>query len=178
MSKFIIIFILIVSISSCKTPEPRKAVSSNSGSFIKESAERNKQLILKERTFIETVIVKDTTLQYIASNNGFWYTIITASQSETPKAGFGDLVKFDYDISDLNGNTIYSAKTLKTRTYSMDQEELFSGLREGLKLMQAGETYQFIFPSQKAFGYYGDENRIGTNVPIKSKVTIHSITKK
>lgn len=179
MNKLIIIFLLIVSVSSCKTtPEARKPVSVKTGSFIKESAERNKALIQKERTFIEALIAKDTTYRYIASENGFWYSIITATETTTPKAEFGDLVKFDYDISDLNGNTIYAAETLKTKTYAMDQEELFSGLREGLKLMQAGETYQFIFPSQKAFGYYGDEDKIGANVPIKSKVTIHSITKK
>jgi len=179
MNKLIIIFLLIVSVLSCKTtPEARKPVSSKSGSFIKESAERNKQLIQKERSFIESIIAKDTTLQYTASENGFWYSIITASENETPKPAFGDIVTFDYDISDINGNTIYSAETLKTKNYAMDQEELFSGLREGLKLMQTGETFQFIFPSQKAFGYYGDENKIGTNIPIKSKVTIQSITKK
>ena len=60
----------------------------------------------------------------------------------------------------------------------MDQEELFTGLREGLKLMKAGETYTFIFPSQKAYGYYGDENKIGRNTPIISQVTVNSITTK
>jgi FKBP-type peptidyl-prolyl cis-trans isomerase len=57
----------------------------------------------------------------------------------------------------------------------MDKQELFTGLREGLKLMQAGETVTFLFPSQKAYGYYGDENRIGTNVPLICEVTVHSI---
>ena len=60
----------------------------------------------------------------------------------------------------------------------MDKEELFTGLREGLKLMKAGETVTFIFPSQKAYGYYGDENKIGTNTPIISKVTVNSMTQK
>ena len=59
----------------------------------------------------------------------------------------------------------------------MDQEKLFSGLREGLKLMKAGETVTFLFPSQKAFGYYGDKNKIGTNIPIICEVTVNTITK-
>ena len=62
------------------------------------------------------------------------------------------------------------------QNYAMDQQELFTGLREGLKLMKAGETVTFLFPSQKAFGYYGDNNKIGTNVPLKCEVTINSIT--
>jgi hypothetical protein len=42
--------------------------------------------------------------------------------------------------------------------------------------MKEGEVVTFIFPSHKAFGYYGDKDKIGTNVPIKTKVTLHSIT--
>jgi len=60
----------------------------------------------------------------------------------------------------------------------MDQEEIFSGLREGLKLMKAGETITFLFPSDKAYGYYGDENKIGANISIICTVTINSITQK
>ena len=67
---------------------------------------------------------------------------------------------------------------LKTQTYAMDQQELFTGLREGLKLMKAGETVTFLFPSQKAYGYYGDENKIGTNIPLICQVTVNSIIKK
>ncbi len=52
------------------------------------------------------------------------------------------------------------------------QEELFKGLREGLKLMKTNETIKFIFPSQMAYGYYGDDNKIGRNTPIISEVTI------
>ena len=58
----------------------------------------------------------------------------------------------------------------------MDKEELFSGLREGLKLMKPSESVTFIFPSQKAYGYYGDENRIGTNVPLICNVNLKTIT--
>lgn len=58
----------------------------------------------------------------------------------------------------------------------MDQQELFTGLREGLKLMKSGETVTFIFPSQKAYGYYGDQNKIGSNLPIICEVTVNSIT--
>ena len=58
----------------------------------------------------------------------------------------------------------------------MDKEELFSGLREGLKLMKPSESVTFIFPSQKAYGYYGDENRISINVPLICNVNLKTIT--
>ena len=57
-------------------------------------------------------------------------------------------------------------KRIRNSTYYVDQQELFSGLREGLKLMKEGESVTFIFPSQKAYGYYGDDNKIGSNVPL------------
>ena len=179
MNKGIFLLIILLTTFACKTtPEARKPVSSKTGSFIKESAERNKQLYQNEKVLIESLIAQDTTLNYQASENGFWYAVVKASEENTPKATFGDIVNFNYDISNLNGVTIYSAEALKTKNYAMDQEELFSGLREGLKLMQAGETYKFIFPSQKAYGYYGDENKIGSNIPIQSTVTVNSIQKK
>ena len=57
----------------------------------------------------------------------------------------------------------------------MDKQELFTGLREGLKLMKTGETVTFLFPSQKAYGYYGDNNKIGSNTPLICEVTVKSI---
>jgi len=57
------------------------------------------------------------------------------------------------------------------------QEELIAGLREGLKLMKKGESATFIFPSQMAYGYYGDDDKIGTNTPLIYEVTVHDIIK-
>ena len=57
----------------------------------------------------------------------------------------------------------------------MDQEILFTGLREGLKLMKPSEIITFIFPSQIAYGYYGDDNKIGTNIPIVCEVTLNTL---
>ncbi len=47
-----------------------------------------------------------------------------------------------------------------------------------LSAAQAGETVTFLFPSLKAYGYYGDTNKIGTNVPLICNVTINTITQK
>ena len=55
------------------------------------------------------------------------------------------------------------------------KKNYFQGLREGLKLMKPGEVVTFLFPSQKAYGYYGDTNRIGTNIPLICKVTVNTI---
>lgn len=176
MIRPIIIIILVSLFFGCKSPEARQPISTKSGSFIKESAERNIKLYQREQEQISAIIERHPDIDYIASESGFWYYYNTKVEQDSITADFGDVVNFNYNIKDLNGNEIYSFDEITTQNYSMDQEELFTGLREGLKLMKAGETVTFLFPSQKAFGYYGDTKKIGTNVPLICQVTVNSIT--
>lgn len=178
MNKVLTIALTLLLVIACKTPEARKPISSKSGSFINESVARNRELNKKEQAAFENIMQQHDN-NYIASENGFWYYYnnqITTDTLQTPQ--FGDIVNYNYNVKALNGNLIYSKADIKTQNYAMDQEELFTGLRQGLKLMKTGETVTFLFPSQQAFGYYGDSNRIGTNVPLICEVTINSISKK
>lgn len=176
--KNLVLILLIMAVSGCKSPEARYPASQRSGSFIKKSAERNKQLNEREQAIITDIMAKQPEIDFIPSENGFWYYYNTKIENDSLTPGFGDLINYNYDVKDLRGQLIYSKEELKTQNYNMDQEELFTGLREGLKLMKAGETVTFLFPSQMAYGYYGDENRIGTNVPLICRVTVNSITPK
>ena len=178
MNKIISIFIVILAVVSCKSPEARRPVSVKTGSFIDASVERNKKLNAKEQASIEKLLTEQKR-EYIASQSGFWYYYndkVDVDSLKTPK--FGDIVTFNYNVKTLNGSLIYSKEDIKTQSYAMDKEEIFTGLREGLKLMKTGETVTFLFPSQKAYGYYGDQNKIGTNTPLICEVTVHSIAEK
>lgn len=170
------IVLAILVLHSCKSPEPRLPESVKSGSFISESAQRNKVLNERERTAIESLIAKDSAETYIASDNGFWYYYNNKIEQDTIQPSFGDKVHFNYSVNNLNGASIYSSDELGHQSYVIDKEELFTGLREGLKLMKPSETVTFIFPSQVAYGYYGDDKKIGTNVPLICEVTLNSIT--
>lgn len=178
MNKFLTLLIVFLTLINCKTPEARKPVSVNSGSFLDESIERNKALHQEQKALFETYMNKHSDVDFITTPNGFWYYYNSEKSTDTITAKFGDIVNFNFNIKKINGDIIYSKEDLKTRNYKMDQEKLFSGLREGLKLMKAGENATFLFPSQKAFGYYGDNNKIGTNIPIICEVTVNTITKK
>lgn len=171
-----IVLILLILLTSCKSPEARPPITTNSGSFIQESVERNKELIKKEREEILEVISNFSEKKFITSENGFWYHYETKSDNDSITPQFGDRVEYTYDISDLEGNKIYTKEDIGVQYYTMDKEELFSGLREGLKLMKATEAITFIFPSQKAYGYYGDDDKIGINVPLICNVILKTIT--
>lgn len=131
---------------SCKSPEARKPVSVKTGSTIKESVQRNIKLYNQEKEYIINLIAQSPDENYISSENGFWYTYINKVENDSLQTpDFADIINFNYNVSRLDGSVIYSKDQLRTRNYAMDQEELFKGLRAGLKLMKANETIKFIF---------------------------------
>lgn len=178
MKKVILTLItLLFILTGCKSPEVRPPVTVKSRTFWKKSAERNKKLKAFEESKIMIMINNDSLRNYLSSENGFWYTYNNELKKDTLQPQFGDIVNFDFDINALNGKEIYSKDFLGNQNYKIDQQELFLGLREGLKIMKPTESITFIFPSQIAYGYYGDENKIGANTPIICNVTLNSITK-
>ena len=169
----VIIFVL----TSCKSPEARRPISQTTSSFISKSVSKNKNLIKFEEKLIQGYMINNPENNYIASEYGFWYYYVTKSSLEGERPIFGDILNFKYAISDFNNQNIYTKEELGNRKYNMDKQELFTGLREGLKLLKAGETIVCLFPSQKAFGFYGDDNKIGPNTPLICSITLNLITK-
>jgi len=121
---------------------------------------------------------RDSLRDYVSTESGFWYTLTQKdSTSSTQKPAVGDLITFTYNVKDLAGNVIVSALENGIQTYKVDQsnQDLISGIRDGVKLLSPGEKATFIFPSYKAYGYYGIEKKLGTNEPIISDITLISI---
>ena len=171
MKQALLYLITLFLISSCKPSESRLPISNNSGTFIDASIERNKQLNKIEYNEIETLL-QTSNKTVLNSNFGFWYYYNNKLETPAKTPKFGDLVYFNYNVKNLNNELIYSKEDLATQNYYIDQQDLFSGLREGLKLMKEGEIITFIFPSQKAYGYYGDNDQIGRNVPLICEVSL------
>lgn len=180
MTRNLLLFFLISCsfFTACKSPEARPPEQQTSGTFIEASANRNKKLYEKEKKQIETIIQNDTLNSYVASESGFWYFYTNRDSTATQKPVFGDVVTFTYDIKKLTGETIISETENGLQNYKIDQtnQDLISGIRDGLKVMKEGETVTFLFPSYKAFGYYGIQNKLGANMPVQSTVTLNSIT--
>jgi gliding motility-associated peptidyl-prolyl isomerase len=162
--------------TSCSKQQARKPVSQTSGTFMKESIERNKKLIAEEEQLIESIISKDT-LDYIASSKGYWYKYDIKTDNDTIFPKRGDIVYFNYEIKDLQNKLIYTKEELKPQEYFVDKENIMMGLRDGIKLMKKGETITFLFPSHMAYGYHGDNEKIGSNEPLICTVTLNDIKK-
>lgn len=172
--KIITITLLVLAfVSSCKQhQEARRPISQASGSFMKKSIVRNKKLVATEETQIKDLIKSNPSVKYLASKKGYWYTYVAQNKldSLTPKKG--DVAFFDYEIKDLQGNIIYSELELRPQIYYVDKQNIMMGLRDGIKLMRKNEEVNFLFPSNMAYGYHGDDKKIGVNQPIICTVTL------
>ena len=71
--KKLIYIVLVLSIISCDGPEARRPIKVKTGSYIKESIKRNKDLLAKEEKQIQSIIKKDTTNNYTSGKNGSWF---------------------------------------------------------------------------------------------------------
>ena len=161
---------------SCCSQQQRaqRPISQSSGTFLKESVERNKKLISGEEAKIDSIIKSNPNLKYIASNKGYWYRYDAKNSQDTLRPKKGDIAHFNYEIKDLDGNVIYSELELRPQTYHVDKEQkMIMGLRHGLKLMRKKETVTFLFPSHMGYGYHGDNRRIGHNQPLMYTVTLN-----
>jgi gliding motility-associated peptidyl-prolyl isomerase len=172
ISLFLIIACFVL---ACHKPEPRKPVSYKSGSFLKESVKRNKALLKAEEEAIFEIIERDTANTYLNSSYGLWYHYNVKNSTDTITPQFGDQVTFTYNLRTFSEDTIYSMQEIGVKIYRMDQQRLMTGLREGLKLMKSKEVVTFLIPSSRAYGFYGDKNKIGSDVPLKATVQLNTI---
>lgn len=172
LSKKIILLAIGTLLVSCTKQQARKPISQTSGTFMKESVDRNIKLIAGEEALIDSVIKSNPKVEYLASKKGYWYFYEVKNTKDTLTPKRGDVAFFDYNIKDLNGNVIYSEVELRPQSYLVDKQNILMGLRDGIKLMKKNEKVTFLFPSHMGFGYRGDNDRIGPNLPIVCTVTL------
>lgn len=161
----------------CGDKSARHPVMKKTSTFLKESAKKNKALLKTEEALIDSIIKRDTVHTFVDSQNGFKFYYTEQKPEASYTAQFGDLVTYDYSLSDLRGKEIYQEKPDGEYTYKVDQQELFQGLNSALKLLKEGESGVFYFPSSMAYGYRGDKDKIGTNQPVIARIQVFKIEK-
>ena len=163
--------------AACKEPEARRPVQGQTDRFIEESVLRNRELLAREEARIQQVIDSDSLLEFQASGSGFHYALTERSDKTGFRIEPNDAVTLSYMLATLENDTIYSTDDIGVLQVKVDKEALFPGLREGLKLLQNGDEAIFLFPSALGYGYPGDQDRIGTNVPLRCHVRIIRVEK-
>lgn len=176
MKNNIWITLIAIFLLSCSNPIPRKPISKKTGTLMEQSVALNKVLIKKEETALLQLIALDSLSTYNASSNGFWYKINSKSNhTYFPKEE--DKVIYTYEVFDINHSKIYGKDEIGIRNYVVDKQEIIEGLRDGLKMMNEGDNFTFLFPSYKMYGYLGDHHKIDINQPLIYKVQLIKINK-
>ncbi|WP_264536872.1 gliding motility-associated peptidyl-prolyl isomerase GldI [Flavobacterium sp. N1736] len=160
---------------SCKQhEEARRPISRSSGSFMKKSADRNKKLVASEEDVIKKIIKSNPKVKYYATRKGYWLSYDEKNTTDTKTPRKGDIAYFNLEVKDIEGKIIYSEAELGPQTYYVDKQDIMMGLRDGIKLMHKNETVTFLFPSHIAYGYHGDNKKIGTNESLICTVTLRN----
>ena len=140
---------------------------------MRESVVRNKKLIAGEEGKIDSIIKANPATKFYASKKGYWYYYDARNEKDTLRPKKGDVAYFDYEVKDFGGNVIYSEVQNRPQVYHVDKQNIMMGLRDGIKLMRKNERVTFLFPSHMAYGYHGDNKRIGQNEPLICTVTLN-----
>ncbi len=179
MYKLLINISLILLFLSCKNNNQaaRNPIEHQKSHVDMESVRHNQDLNRREEAYISKMIAKDSTHQYFDSGHGFRYYYLKRNPNTRINSQAGDKVLLTYEIKDLSGNIIYSFDETGNKTYHVDHENYFRGFREAVKILKEGESAVFIFPSSAAYGFHGDEKKIGTNVPLILELRILKIEK-
>lgn len=160
---------------SCKHhEEARRPISSASGTFMKKSADRNKKLVANEEDVIKKIIKSNPKVKYYATPKGYWFYYEERNTTETLSPRKGDIAYYNLEIKDIQGKIIYSDADLGPQTYYVDKQDIMMGLRDGIKRMHKNETVTFLFPSHMAYGYHGDNKKIGPNESLIVTVTLRN----
>ena len=129
-----------------------------------------KQIYARELENIRKFVTTNAEGHFRFHENGFWYHMVREGSGKKVKRG--DSVTMEYKIFNLKGHLFYDTQT---KTFSVDKEVEIAGLSEGVKLMNEGARYDFVFPSYKAYGYLGDNKKILPNTTLLCEVKILKI---
>jgi gliding motility-associated peptidyl-prolyl isomerase len=164
---------VILLVMSCQKPIPRLPVVRKSVSEVETSIEINNKLKTAEELILKKVIKSDSFNTYYSSKYGFWYKYNSKGNGNyTPKKG--DELLYTFSVYNVNNKLIYKEKKAH---YWVNKQDIIDGLEIGLKLMKQGDEITFLFPSNVAYGYSGDQNKIGVNQPLIFKVKLNQINK-
>ena len=79
-----------------------------------------------------------------------------------------------YKVKLLDGTLCYSSDSLGAKTFLVEQDNVESGLHEGIQKLREGDVAMFIIPSHLAHGLLGDESKIPTHASVIYEIELLS----
>ncbi|MDR1877097.1 MAG: hypothetical protein LBQ84_05685 [Flavobacteriaceae bacterium] len=162
---------------SCQKKEVFQPIDSKSDSdYLKNSQEYSKAREENERKYLQKWVNKqEDSLNYTfqPTSSGIWIRFI--EEKNQPKAKNNDWVKYTAEIKTLSNEVIYTTTEFGERQGFLGKFKETRGIESGLYTMGKGDVAELVLPSFTAYGLYGDDNKIGANVPLLITLTLHDV---
>lgn len=153
---FIFFGLIMIALSSCEEPVKQ---APNRGMTKKELIEKNRQSVRIESDQIDRYI-KRRDWNMVATGSGLRYLIYENAEKDTIHPTEKDRVKVHYSVSLINGQKVYQSNLEEPAEFIVGNDDVESGLQEGIRFLTQGDKAIFIIPSHLAHGYTGDFDKI------------------
>ncbi|MXV37744.1 hypothetical protein GO491_03475 [Flavobacteriaceae bacterium Ap0902] len=163
---------LTLGLFSCKKNPPQYPTTYSNDDFMEYSQKFNRELKDLELEKINDY-TRNHPEDYLYTNAGFYMTR-TRMDSAYRVQDF-DTIQFDYELSNLQDDVIYSFDEIGNQTMVLGQSPMIQGLEYGLKRMSEGENAIILIPSSLGYGVSGDGDKIGTDQPLKIELRLNEI---
>lgn len=148
----------LIFISSCNSQQKQNDAEIILGKQVEEQLEAmNRKLMRDEGAQIDG-FAERLNWPMITSGTGLRYWLYIDKEGEPAKKG--EVARVEYIVSLLNGDTIYTSEKTGPREFLIGQDNVESGLHEGIQYMSIGDQAKFILPSHLAHGLSGDQDKI------------------
>lgn len=157
LKSFVVLFLAAL-LPSCKGGGKQQQLPFKSKKDYEQTMiESHKLFLQKEKGKIQAYL-DSSHYQYDRSGSGLYYSVYEKGGSDTVKSGQNALIA--YTLSIMNGDTISQTKEGEYFEFTVDFDQVESGLHEGIKLMAVGDRANFILPAHLAHGITGDQVKI------------------
>ncbi|MDQ3190701.1 MAG: FKBP-type peptidyl-prolyl cis-trans isomerase [Bacteroidota bacterium] len=171
--QILLFFVLAVALSDCSDNSTIKDKNKFTEAEYKEKLiAANKNLIKKDDEKIEKYI-KENKIPMQESGTGLRYSI--SGQGTGERAHTGQYALLNYKLTLLDGTFCYSSEEKGPEEFLIGQDNVESGLHEGITYMKVGEKARFILPPHLAHGLLGDENKIPSRATLVYDVELLSL---
>ena len=109
-----------------------------------------------------------------ATESGLQYEVIKEGKGAKPKAT--DTVKVHYHGTLIDG-TVFDSSVEREEPAQFPVNRVIKGWTEALQLMQVGDKYRLVIPSDLAYGESGAGGDIGPNAVLVFEVELLDIVK-
>lgn len=161
---------LLLSAASCRDRDEAREVEYRD--MREELFEMNRQKSKAESDRIDSYI-RAQGWQVTTTGTGLRYFIYEHGSGDTAKAGL--LASIHYSVHLLDGTLCYASLDGEPREFLIGQDDVESGLHEGILHMREGDKAKMILPSHLAHGFTGDQQKIPMDATIVYDVELVSL---